>query len=218
MKTENEDYLPRDIGTAIASSIGIFFISTIMYSGTLSTKDEIFSLRHNPWYDVQLTPAQSLNFHVTEFRTREIRLYIEQHQNQVYEQSCNGFRKTCKAFENNEIKMQAVNFYSNHYYFNPSSHLVLKSIEFIDQEQKPQTLIINPTLPSDPQYIQKQKHSFATSMILTCFIFTIFSIVFYANHLGRYFASKETLALLNKGIVFYYFFTLLFIVTQYFLM
>lgn len=218
MTDSTSDYAPRDIGTTIASSIAIVFISSIIYSSVFSEKHRIHSLKYSTWYEIDLTPAQQLNFHLLEFRTGDITLYLDYYRTQIYEQPCKGFKATCIALDNKSFELQGVTFYSNQALFNPSSHLVLKSIRFTDQDKKTQTLEINPQQPNHPDYISKQKDSFSGSMLMTFFVFSMFNLVFYFNHPGRALASFTTIKRMNKAIIVYYFATIAFVIIQYLLM
>lgn len=215
---EDNDYKPRDIGTSLASSIAIIFISTILYSSVLSEKERIHSLKDSTWYDVELTLDQSLESHVTKFRTGERRLYLDFYHSQIYEQSCASFNSTCKALEEGKFKLESATFYSNHDVFNPSSHLVLKSISFTDAEQQPQNLIITSTTPNDPAYTKREKWGFLISFAMIFFIFSLFTFMFYFNHIIRYIDSIETIKLINKGIIVYYCVTTTFVILQILLM
>lgn len=212
------DYTPRDIGTALASTIAIIFISTIVYSSVISEKHRIHSLKNSMWHEIELTPAQSLAFHTLEFRTGDISLYLDHYNTQIYEQPCAGFKPTCAALGNKSFELERVIFYSNQSTFNPSAHLVLKSIHFLDQNKQQQNLEIQSKPPNDPRYISEQKSSFAGSMLMTFFIFSLFSLTFYFNHLGRYLTSINTINIINKGIIIYYIITIIFVISQYLLM
>lgn len=212
------DHTPRDIGTALASTIAIIFISTIIYSGVISEKHRIHSLKHSTWYEIQLSPAQSLEFHILEFRTGDISLYLDHNKTQIYEQPCAGFKTTCKALGDQVFELQNVVLYSNEYMFHPASHFVLKSITFLDNNKQQQTLDIQSKPPNHPQFIQAEKSSFAGSMLMTFFVFSMFSLLFYLNHLGRYLESIETINFINKGIITYYVATVIFVISQYFIM
>lgn len=218
MNSQEEDQSSKNILTSIAPTLMMLFISTILYSSVISEKHRIQSLRSSTWYEIELNTAHYMTYHVTQFRTGEMRLYIDQYRTQIYEQPCKGFKNTCKAIENEEFKLESATFYSNHYVFNPSAHLVLKSIQFKDQNQQPQTLDITKTAPNHPEHIAQEKRSVIGSFILMFFIFTVFTIVFYTHHIGHHIASKETVKLINKGILAYYVMTIGLIALQLILM
>lgn len=218
MTDSTPEHTPRDIGTALASTIGIFFVSSMVYSSILANKDHIYFLKNSTWYEIELTSAQHISFDVMQFRTGERKLYIDQNHHSIYEHSCNGFNTLCKDFENKKVEMQSATFYSNHEWFTPNAKLILKSIHFIDTTNTPQTLLITKTLPNDVTYIAAQKRQLIGSFILIFFVFSIFTLVFYFNHLGRYLGEIQTVQLLNKAVIGYYLFTIAFVILQLILM
>lgn len=206
------EHSPRDFGTSIASSIGMIFISFSIYSVIIDQRDQIADLEHSTWYEVELTPAQHLNVDAMQFRTGEMRLYINQSQESIYQQPCNGFKSVCKDLENKKIEIQSATFYSQNEQFIANSYLVLKAISFLDAEKNIQTLPITKVLPNDATYIAKQKHQFMSSFILMFFVFSMFTLVFYFNHLGRYLNEIKIVQHINQAIVFYYLATIAFVI------
>lgn len=216
--TTLEDHKPRDIGTALASCIGICFISMICYSALFQTKDEFEQLHQAHWSEITLTPQQFMSWHTLEFRTGDISLYIDQYQQQIYEQRCEGFKKFCESIAENKVKPTAFYFYSNTPELYAQSARYLKAIEFTDEYDQTQTLTVMPFAPNDPQYIQQRKQNFLTSLLGKFVIFSIFSMLFYINHLGRYSSNLALIKKINITILIYYFGTVIFFITQYLLL
>lgn len=213
MPNLNQEYDPPS--NTMASIVGCMLIlmaTFVVYGTTLSEKRYIQSLKYSTWNEITISFEQNFNITVFEYQAQKFHLHINQDGKEIYNQSCRGFNVICKELKNNKFKIVNMSFYSNDSTLDTSTYLMIKSIDYLNATKEKQTIKITKLTPNNPKYIAKQKATSIVFLFLKFFIFSLFTLIFYFNHPGRFFTSPKKVQQINNCIMYYYAGTFIFII------
>lgn len=218
----NRDHPTSKAATRIAA---VGFMLMITYSAQQQFDQKLVKLNAlslASWKVVKFDSPNELTADVLAFRTGEHRLTLYDQYRRSLEFKCsgNGLSEFCRDLNNKQLTPTQFEFYVR---YNPKSNIEyydqhkIKRIDFLDAQQRPQSLDVMKVAPNSSQYIAAERKSFHRFFLLYGFLYAAIciSLLIYAfseprqSHPIRFYTANIIAAAI---ILHYLYFIVLFLI------
>ena len=147
-------------------------------------RDELIANRTQVWKVIQIKADPSFSYFAYANRSNGYDFLINKHEQSFYSDNCGVIKPFCIELKQGLVTPSSFDFYVRHDPANqPEAYnqYLLKSIHYLDNNQKLQHLERRNNAPNTPKALQKAKKSFTGFFIMTLFGYAFFLLIFYIS-------------------------------------